>query len=365
MGNGPDFRGVYDRMTKLAHLFERTPGGAYKAGLETAGLEDPLIKEKLDAVSYRNFIEEVGMLELAGTAYDREAVLAGETTPVFFGSAVNNFGIQLMLDGFVEHSAPPGPRESSIGEIKPELPAFSGFIFKIQGNMNPRHRDKVAFVRVCSGKFTRDMTVSLAGSDKKVRLSNSNKLFGQERETVDEAYPGDIVGLVGHQDFKIGDTLTENPAIIFDEIPRFPPECFTYLYNPVPAKSKPFKTGLAVPRKGRAQFLPAAGGRGPAAVRGDAVPAGVGIRRGVQTGAGAVAVRALARRGRRRATERRRRAPGRQRKAGHGFRRQTGDLLPHPVGAEVFRRHQQENKALRAGPEIKGRYIRGQNEVAS
>jgi peptide chain release factor 3 len=244
MGNGPDFRGVYDRMTKLAHLFERTPGGAYKAGLETAGLEDPLIKEKLDSVSYRNFIEEVGMLELAGTAYDREAVLSGETTPVFFGSAVNNFGIQLMLDGFVEHSAPPGPRDSSIGEIRPELNAFSGFIFKIQGNMNPRHRDKVAFVRVCSGKFTRDMTVSLAGSDKKVRLSNSNKLFGQERETVDEAYPGDIVGLVGHQDFKIGDTLTENPAIVFDEIPRFPPECFTYLYNPVPAKSKPFKTGL-------------------------------------------------------------------------------------------------------------------------
>jgi peptide chain release factor 3 len=244
MGNGPDFRGVYDRMTKQAHLFERTPGGAYKAGLKTAGLEDALIKEKLDSVSYRNFIEEVGMLELAGTTYDREAVLAGEVTPVFFGSAVNNFGIQLMLDGFVEHSAPPGSRDSSIGEITPDLAAFSGFIFKIQGNMNPRHRDKVAFVRVCSGKFTRDMTVHLAGSDKKVRLSNSNKLFGQERETVDEAYPGDIVGLVGHQDFKIGDTLTENPAIVFDEIPRFPPECFTYLYNPVPAKSKPFRTGL-------------------------------------------------------------------------------------------------------------------------
>jgi len=244
MGNGKDFKGVYDRMTKQAHLFERTPGGAFKAGVETAGLEDPLIKEKLDAVSYRNFIEEVGMLDLAGTEYSMEEVLAGETTPVFFGSAVNNFGIQLMLDGFVEHSAPPGPRESSIGVISPELEAFSGFIFKIQGNMNPRHRDKVAFVRVCSGKFTRDMSVFLAGADKKVRLSNSNKLFGQERETVDEAWPGDIVGLVGHQEFKIGDTLTENPAIVFDEIPRFPPECFTYLYNPVPSKFKPFRLGL-------------------------------------------------------------------------------------------------------------------------
>ena len=244
MGNGPGFRGVYDRLTKKAHMFERTPGGAYKAPVELADINDQRIKEKLDATAYANFIEEVGMLDGAGTEYSMESVLAGETTPVFFGSAVNNFGIQLMLDGFSEHSAPPGPHESSIGAIAPELEAFSGFIFKIQGNMNPRHRDKVAFVRVCSGKFTRDMSVYLSGSEKKIRLSNSNKLFGQERETVDEAYPGDIVGLVGHQDFKIGDTLTENPAIVYNEIPRFPPECFTYIYNPSPAKSKPFRMGL-------------------------------------------------------------------------------------------------------------------------
>lgn len=244
MGNGPDFRGVYDRLTGQAHMFERTPGGAYKAPVEVAGINDHRIKEKMDAVSYRNFIEEVGMLDGAGTEYSMDEVLAGETTPVFFGSAVNNFGIQLMLDGFVEHSAPPGPRDATIGAITPDLPAFSGFIFKIQGNMNPRHRDKVAFVRVCSGKFTRDMAAHHSRTGKKIRLSNSNKLFGQERETVDEAWPGDIVGLVGHQEFAIGDTLTENPAIIFNEIPRFPPECFTYLYNPVPSKFKPFRMGL-------------------------------------------------------------------------------------------------------------------------
>ncbi len=244
MGSGKDFRGVYDRLARKAHLFERTPGGAFKAPVEISDLSGRHIKDKMEPVSYRNFIEEVGMLDLAGTEFSREAVLEGETTPVFFGSAVNNFGIQLLLDGFVEHSAPPGPRETSIGVVSPELPAFSGFIFKIQGNMNPRHRDKVAFVRVCSGKFTRDMNVFLSGSDKKVRLSNSNKLFGQDRETVDEAWPGDIVGLVGHQDFKIGDTLTENPALVFNEIPRFPPECFTFLYNPVPSKFKPFRNGL-------------------------------------------------------------------------------------------------------------------------
>ncbi len=244
MGSGKDFRGVYDRLTRQAHMFERTPGGAFRAPVEVANINDHHIKDKMEAVSYRNFIEEVGMLDLAGTEYSGEEVLAGETTPVFFGSAVNNFGIQLMLDGFVEHSAPPGPRDASMGSISPDFPAFSGFIFKIQGNMNPRHRDKVAFVRVCSGKFTRDMTVHHSGTGKKIRLSNSNKLFGQDRETVDEAWPGDIVGLVGNQEFKIGDTLTENPAIVFDEIPRFPPECFTYLHNPIPSKSKPFKLGL-------------------------------------------------------------------------------------------------------------------------
>src|SRR3989338_6137650 len=226
MGSGKDFRGVYDRLTRQAHMFERTPGGAFMAPVEVADINDRHIKDTMEAVSYRNFIEEVGMLDLAGTEYSAEEVLAGETTPVFFGSAVNNFGIQLMLDGFVEHSAPPGPRDATMGSIAPEFPAFAGFIFKIQGNMNPRHRDKVAFVRVCSGKFTRDMTVHHSGTGKKIRLSNSNKLFGQERETVDEAWPGDIVGLVGNQEFQIGDTLTENPAIIFDEIPRFPPECF-------------------------------------------------------------------------------------------------------------------------------------------
>ena len=244
MGSGKDFRGVYDRLTKQAHMFERTPGGAFMAPVEVADINDRNIKDTMEAVSYRNFIEEVGMLDLAGTEYSAEEVLAGETTPVFFGSAVNNFGIQLMLDGFVEHSAPPGPRDATMGSISPDFPAFAGFIFKIQGNMNPRHRDKVAFVRVCSGKFTRDMTVHHSGTGKKIRLSNSNKLFGQERETVDEAWPGDIVGLVGNQEFQIGDTLTENPAIIFDEIPRFPPECFTFLYNPIPSKSKPFKLGL-------------------------------------------------------------------------------------------------------------------------
>jgi peptide chain release factor 3 len=117
-------------------------------------------------------------------------------------------------------------------------------VFKIQANMDPRHRDRIAFVRVCSGKFERDMIVTHAQSGEKVRLSSSHKLFGQERETIDEAYPGDIVGLVGHSGLGIGDTLTEEPSVVFHEIPRFPPECFSYLHNPNPGKFKQFRKGM-------------------------------------------------------------------------------------------------------------------------
>ncbi|MFM7101524.1 MAG: EF-Tu/IF-2/RF-3 family GTPase [Verrucomicrobiota bacterium] len=132
----------------------------------------------------------------------------------------------------------PGPM------IEPLHPAFSGFIFKIQANMDPRHRDRIAFVRVVSGRFERDMVVTHVQSGRKVRLSSSHKLFGNERETVDEAYPGDIIGLVGHDGFGIGDTLTTDPAIRYDEIPRFPPEVFEYFHNPNTAKFKQFRQGL-------------------------------------------------------------------------------------------------------------------------
>jgi peptide chain release factor 3 len=125
-----------------------------------------------------------------------------------------------------------------------EQDAFSGFIFKIQANMDPRHRDRIAFVRVCSGKFTRDMSVIHSRTGKKVRLSNASKLFGQQRETIDEAYPGDIVGFVGQSSFAIGDTLTEDGSIVYNEIPHFPPECFAMLYNPNAGLYKKFRDGV-------------------------------------------------------------------------------------------------------------------------
>jgi peptide chain release factor 3 len=128
--------------------------------------------------------------------------------------------------------------------IEPDQPAFSGFVFKIQANMDPRHRDRIAFLRICSGKFTRDMSVIHGRTGKRVRLSSAHKLFAQERETVDEAYAGDVIGLVGHSEFGIGDTLTEDASISYNEIPRFAPECFAFLQNPNPSKFKQFRQGL-------------------------------------------------------------------------------------------------------------------------
>jgi peptide chain release factor 3 len=244
LGDGPEFRGVFDRQANLVHFFERVPGGEYRAPVSVHGLADATVKEAMAPEAYARMVEELAMLEGAGAAFEPRAVLAGRLTPVFFGSAVNNFGVQLLLDAFLELAPPPQPRAVDGRVIMPEAAGFSGFIFKIQANMDPKHRDRLAFLRVCSGKFERDMAVVHTRTGKKLRLSSSHKLFGRERETVDEAYPGDVVGLVGHSEFRIGDTLAEDPSIRYDEIPRFTPECFAWLQSPSTAQFKRFREGL-------------------------------------------------------------------------------------------------------------------------
>ncbi len=245
LGEGTEFKGVWDRMTAQAYMFERTPGGTFRAPVATMGLDDPVIREALRPDVYRNVCDAVEMLDGAGEGFDREAVLAGKTTPVYFGSALNNFGVQLLLDGFLDFSGPPTSRQSRDGHlVQPSHPSFSGFVFKIQANMDPNHRDRIAFVRVVSGKFARDMRAQHVRTGKTIRLAGATKLFGRERETVDEAYPGDVVGIVGKDGFAIGDTITEDTSIIFDEIPRFAPECFATIENPTPSEYKRFSKGL-------------------------------------------------------------------------------------------------------------------------
>jgi len=244
IGNGFEFQGVFDRRSSLMHIFERTTGGQHRAPVSVGGLSDPVLRGRLNDETFEKTAEELEMLSLAGAEFSEAEVLAGKVTPVFFGSGVNNFGVQLLLEGLLKYSPPPRPRVMAGVAIEPERGQFSGFIFKIQANMDPKHRDRIAFVRVCSGKFERDMTVHHSRSEKKVRLSSSHKLFGNERETVNEAWPGDVIGLVGHDAFGIGDTLTTDPTIVYQEIPRFTPETFAYLHNPNTAKYKQFRQGL-------------------------------------------------------------------------------------------------------------------------
>jgi peptide chain release factor 3 len=275
LGNGPSFRGVFDRRSREVHLFERVPGGAFQAPVSVTSLEDPAVRARLDDHTFHEVTDQLAMLDGAGHPFDLDAVRAGQQTPVYFGSAVNNFGIQLLLDGFLKDSVPPAPRRNAAAALKsqgtsikyqdtarkadspgtsdlsPEtslVPVgyerFSGFVYKIQANMDPKHRDRIAFVRICSGKFERDMTVTHQQSGKTIRLSSSQKLFGQERETVNEAWPGDVIGLVGHDVLGIGDTLSEDKAILYDEIPRFPPEVFSYISNPNAGDAKRYRAGL-------------------------------------------------------------------------------------------------------------------------
>jgi peptide chain release factor 3 len=244
LGNGPEFKGVLDRMTMQAHLFERRAGNSHRAPVKIHDMSDPSVRDGLSNHAHEKVVDELEMLTIAGSTFDAEAVAAGNLTPVFFGSAVNNFGVQLLLDGFLSRSIPPRPRKAKGRIVDPAAAAFSGFVFKIQANMDPKHRDRIAFVRICSGKFTRGMAVTHVQSGKLVRLSSSHKLFGQDRETVDEAYPGDVIGVVGHGEFAIGDTLTQDAGVIYEEIPRFAPECFAYLHPTVTSQFKRFREGL-------------------------------------------------------------------------------------------------------------------------
>ncbi len=244
LGTGFDFRGVYSRVDKVAHFFERTVGGQYRAPEKLSSLDDPIVVEKLTEEAYLNATTELELLDGASVPFDIASVQAGELTPVFFGSAMNNFGVQMLLDAFIEHGTPPKPRHTTSGDLSVTDDAFSGFVFKIQANMDPRHRDRIAFIRVCSGKFVREMSAEIARNQKRIRLNSSHKLFGQDRETVDVAYPGDIIGIVGQADLRIGDTLTDKPGLVFDGFPRFAPEVFAYLHSENPSQFKRFREGL-------------------------------------------------------------------------------------------------------------------------
>ena len=245
LGSGPSFRGVYDRQSREMHLFERTSHGAKRAAVSVTDVHDAQLAALSDEQTLRQFRDELELLEGAGADFDAAAMLRGEVTPVFFGSAVTNFGVELFLDRFVQMSPPPVARVADTGEVAPDDPSFSGFVFKIQANMDPRHRDRVAFVRVCSGEFERDMTVRNTRTGKDVRLTRAMKLFASERESLEAAYAGDVVGLANPGVFAIGDTLSEGRPIHFPPVPAFAPEHFASVRSIDTASYKSFGKGIA------------------------------------------------------------------------------------------------------------------------
>ena len=244
IGMGKTFKGVYNLYHKTLHLF--TPGQNIREtqGLVIEDLNDPKVNELLGQQAADDLRDDIELLEGAANPFEYDHYLKASQTPVFFGSAINNFGIQEMLDCFVEMAPPPGPRQAVSREVLPSEEDFSGFVFKIQANMNPAHRDRIAFFRVCSGKFTRGMKVKHQRLGKDITLSNATIFMAQERAHVDEAWPGDIIGLHNHGTIKIGDTFTPKEALKFTGIPNFAPEHFRRVLLKDPLKMKQLQKGL-------------------------------------------------------------------------------------------------------------------------
>jgi peptide chain release factor 3 len=244
VGNGPDFVGIYDRLSSRFHHFQKAAGGRFRAPVEIRGLDDPELNGIVPAKVLDHTAEVDAILGEAGSVLDEEAVRCGQLSPVFFGSAVNNFGVQLLLDGFLRFASPPRPRAALDGPVAPERDDFSAFVFKIQANMDPHHRDRLIFLRLCSGRFERDLQVKHVQAGKTIRLSHSHQVFGRERDTSEEAWPGDIIGITGKTGLEIGDTLTTANDIHYHPIPRFAPECFVRLRNSDTNAFKRFRRGI-------------------------------------------------------------------------------------------------------------------------
>ena len=256
IGDGQSFMGVYDRGTQQVHLYDRTVRNQTISPETITTLDDPCIEKGLTSDQFEELHDNIELLDGLELAFDESTFNQSKQTLVYFGSALTNFGVQLFLDDFVQYAPPPRSYDSDKGIINPDEHEFSGFVFKIQANMNPKHRDSVAFLRICSGHFERNMTVNHPRSGKTLRISRPYRFFAESREVLEEAYAGDIIGLPGNRHFAIGDTITVNKSFNFNPIPRFSPEHFARLINIDIGKQKQFQKGLEqLQKEGAMQLL--------------------------------------------------------------------------------------------------------------
>jgi peptide chain release factor 3 len=239
------FVGVYDRRYHRVHLFERSSDrGASRAEETAIDAADPALAALLGAKTHERLLSDLELLDAAGHPFDHARVLDGSLTPVFFGSALTNFGVEPFLREFLELAPSPGPREATTGDVVPDRPDFTGFVFKIQANMDPKHRDRVAFVRIVSGHFEAGMQVLHQRSGKAIRLAAPQQFMARERTSVEEAWPGDVIGIMDRGTLRIGDTLGGSGEMEFQGIPRFPPEHFARVIPADALRRKQFDSGL-------------------------------------------------------------------------------------------------------------------------
>ncbi|MFD0714427.1 peptide chain release factor 3 [Paenibacillus sp. GCM10027626] len=243
IGMGRELCGVYDRMKNQVELFQGNDHDKIEVRKVT-DYRDPIIGEMAGEYLHEQLIQDLELLDVAGDPFDYDKVRAGELTPLFFGSAVNNFGVQTFLENFLQLAPHPTSRNSLEGTVEPTYEKFSGYIFKIQANMNPAHRDRIAFLRICSGRFDRGMSVKHVRAGKDIKLSQPQQFLAQDRDIVESAYPGDIIGLFDPGIFRIGDSLAQGGGIEFAELPTFSPEIFAKVTVKNALKHKQYQKGI-------------------------------------------------------------------------------------------------------------------------
>ena len=255
IGMGQRLKGIYHLRDNEVHLYE--PGRNFTRQDSTIlQSDDPELVERLGADLYRELQDELELVRGASHEFDASAYLAGRQAPVFFGSGVNNFGVQLLLDFFVEHAPSPRARQTTSRMVEPDEQSFSGFVFKIQANMDPNHRDRVAFVRVCSGHYDNGMKMLHVPSGKELRVANALTFMAADREIANQAFAGDVIGLHNHGTISIGDTFSEGEPLCFTGIPNFAPELFRRARLRDPLKMKQLSKGLAqLSEEGATQFF--------------------------------------------------------------------------------------------------------------
>lgn len=245
IGMGDRFKGVYNIYDKSLNLFQSNKTKIAKDIVSISDIHDPELDQIVGDAPANELREDLEMVEGVYDAFDRNSYLSGDVAPVFFGSAVNNFGVQELLDTFIRISPSPRGRETDLRFVNPEDPKFSGFVFKIHANLDPKHRDRIAFLRIVSGKFERNTFYNHVRLDKKFKFPNPTSFMAQDKSVIDEAFPGDVIGLYDTGNFKIGDTLTEGEKMMYKGIPSFSPEIFQELENLDPMKSKQLEKGIS------------------------------------------------------------------------------------------------------------------------